>query len=126
MRSTYKAALWAFAGLLSTVAVAQEPASGTAAQSGATVASEASQPVASKKAERTANRLFARKVHQALNKTKGLGGADIAVFANARTGEVILGGFIDTQDQEHLATEAASKVPGVKSVTSKIVMRPQL
>jgi hyperosmotically inducible protein len=126
MRATYRAALWALAGWLSTVALAQGPTSSAAAQNGATVASEASQPGVSKKSERTANRLFARKVHQALNKTKGLGGTDIAVFANAQTGEVVLSGFIDSQDQEHIATEAASKVPGVKSVSSKIVQRPQL
>jgi len=126
MRTTYKAALWALAGWLSTVALAQEPASKATAQNGATVAGEASQQGVSKKAERTANRLFAGKVHEALNKTKGLVGADIAVFANSRTGEVIVAGFIDSQDQEHIAMEAVGKVPGVKSVASKIVLRPQL
>ena len=50
----------------------------------------------------------------------------VRVLANAQTGEVVLSGFIDSQDQEHIATEAASKVPGVKSVSSKIVQRPQL
>lgn len=126
MRTTYRAVLWAFAGLLSTIALAQEPASNTSAPNGATGAGVASQPELSNKSARAANRLFAKKVHQVLNKTKGLAGADIAVFANARTGEVVLGGFIDTQDQEHIATDAAGKVPGVKSVTSKIVLRPQL
>jgi hyperosmotically inducible protein len=122
----HKVALWVLAGWLSTGALAQEPASNAAAQNGATAASQALQPGASKKAERAANRLFARKVHAALNKTKGLEGADIAVFANSQTGEVILGGFIDSQDQEGIALEAARKVTGVKSVTSKIVLRPQL
>jgi hyperosmotically inducible periplasmic protein len=126
MRTTYSVALWALAGCLSTVAFAQEPASSPAVQNGATVASEASQPGVSKKAQRAADRSLARKVHQTLNKTKGLAGADIAVFANSRTGEVILGGFIDSQNQESIATEAAGKVPGVKSVTSKIVPRPPL
>lgn len=126
MRTIYKAAVWALEGWMSTVALAQEPVSNATALNGVTVASEASQPGVSKKAERTANRLFAGKVHEALNKTKGLEGADIAVFANSRTGEVIVGGFIDSQDQEHIAMEAAAKVPGVKSVTSKIVLRPQL
>ncbi|QCP52044.1 BON domain-containing protein [Trinickia violacea] len=126
MRTTYRAVLCAFAGLLSTVALAQGPASNTSAPNGATAASEASQPGASNKSARAANRLFAKKIHQVLNKTKGLAGADIAVFANARTGDVVLGGFIDTQDQEHIATDAAGKVPGVKSVTSKIVLRPPL
>jgi hyperosmotically inducible periplasmic protein len=126
MRTTFKAALWALAGWHSTVALAQGPTSSPAAQNGATVASEASQPGVSKKATRAANRAFAKKVHQALTKTKGLEGTDIAVFANARIGEVVLGGFIDRQEQEHIATDAASKVPGVTSVTSKITLRPPL
>lgn len=126
MRATYRAALWALSGWISTVAYAQGPASSATAQTSATMASEASQPGVSKKAERAANRAFAKKVHQALNKTKGLGGTEIAVFADARTGEVVLGGFIDDQGQEHIATDAASKVPGVKSVNSKLTLRPQL
>jgi hyperosmotically inducible protein len=126
MRTTYKAALWAIAGCLSTIVLAQGPTSAPAAQSGATVTGQASQPGGSKKADRAANRSFAKKVHQALNRTKGLAGTDIAVFANAQTGEVVLSGFIDTPDQEHIATDAASKVQGVTSVSSKIVQRPQL
>jgi hyperosmotically inducible protein len=126
MKTTYKATLLVVAGWLSTATLAQEPASNLSAQNNPTVASEASQSGASKKAVRAANRLFARSGHLALNKTKGLEGADIAVFADSRTGEVMLGGFIDTQEQEHIATEAAGKVSGVKSVTSKIVLRPQL
>lgn len=126
MKTTYTATLLVVAGWLSTVALAQEPASSGTTQNSPAVASEASQPGASKKAERAANRLFARSVHVALNRTRGLEGADIAVFANSRTGEVILGGFINSQEQEHIATEAAGKVPGVKSVTSNIVLRPEL
>ena len=126
MKMKYKATLCALLGWLTTIAPAQEPASGATAQNGATVAGEASQPGVSKKAERMADRLFARNVHLALNRTKGLEGADIAVFANSRTGEVILGGFIQSQDEERIATESAGKVPGVKSVTSKIVLRPEL
>ncbi|WP_028221392.1 BON domain-containing protein [Paraburkholderia oxyphila] len=126
MRATYKAVFWVLAGCVSAVALAQEPASEAGATNGIAASQTASAPGVSKKAERTANRMFARKIHQALNKTKGLAGTDIAVFANAQTGEVILGGFIDTQDQEHIATDAASKVSGVKSVASKIVLRPQL
>jgi osmotically-inducible protein OsmY len=118
--------LWAIAGCLSTAVLAQGPTSAPVAQSGATVTSQASQPGGSKKADRAANRLFAKKVHQVLNRTKGLAGTDIAVFANAQTGEVILSGFIDTANQEHIATDAASKVQGVTSVSSKIVLRPAL
>jgi len=124
MKMTYKTTLLVLAAWLSTGALAQEPASGATTSEG--VASEASQSGSSITAERAANRLFAKHVHLALNKVKDLEGADIAVFANSRTGEVILGGFIDSEDQERIATEAAGKVPGVKSVTSKIVLRPQL
>jgi hyperosmotically inducible protein len=126
MRSTYKAMLWAVASCLSAVALAQAPTSAPTAQSGATTTGQASQPGGSKKADRAANRSFAKKVHQALNGTRGLAGTDIAVFANAQTGAVILSGFIDTPDQEHIATDAASKVQCVTSVSSKIQQRPQL
>lgn len=126
MKTIYKATLLVVAGWLSTAVRAQEPVSSAAAQNGPTVASDGSTSGASKKAVRAANRVFARNVHLALNKTKGLEGADIAVFADSRTGEVILGGFIDTQEQEHIATDAVGKVSGVTSVSSKIVLRPQL
>ncbi|WP_233889902.1 BON domain-containing protein [Paraburkholderia flagellata] len=126
MRTTHRVAVWAIAALLSTAAVAQGTASSAAAGSGAAGPGEASQPTLSKKAERAANRQFAKKIHQALNKTKGLGGTDIAVFANSQTGDVILGGFVDNQAQEQIATEAAGKVTGVKSVTNKMTLRPQL
>ena len=118
--------MWAIAALLSTAAFAQGTASSATAGSGAAGPGEASQPTLSKKAERAANRQFAKKIHQALNKTKGLGGTDIAVFANSQTGDVILGGFVDNQAQEQIATEAAGKVTGVKSVTNKMTLRPQL
>jgi hyperosmotically inducible protein len=103
----------AAAALLSTVAYAQTPASSPDADA----AAPAQAPL-TKKAVRQANRAFARRVQQAIYKTKGLADADIVVFAKANTGQVTLAGFIETEDQDRLAQAAAAKVQGVTSVTS--------
>ena len=66
----------AAAALLSTVAYAQAPASSPDADA----AAPAQAPL-TKKAVRQANRAFARRVQQAIYKTKGLADADIVVFA---------------------------------------------
>jgi len=108
----------AAAALLSTVAYAQTPASSPDADA----AAPAQAPL-TKKAVRQANRAFARRVQQAIYKTKGL--ADIVVFAKANTGQVTLAGFIETEDQDRLAQAAAAKVQGVTSVTSKLTLQEQ-
>jgi hyperosmotically inducible protein len=77
----------------------------------------------SKKAIRSQNKALARQVEHVLRRTKGLEESDIVAFAMAQTGEVILAGVITDQSEEGIATEAAAKVPGVKSVTSKLTMR---
>jgi hyperosmotically inducible protein len=77
----------------------------------------------SKKAIRSQNKALARQVEHVLRRTKGLEDSDIVAFAMAQTGEVILAGVITDQSEESIATEAAAKVPGVKSVTSKLTMR---
>jgi hyperosmotically inducible periplasmic protein len=77
----------------------------------------------SKKAIRSQNKALARQVEHVLRRTKGLEDSDIVAFAMAQTGEVILAGVISEQSEESIATEAAAKVPGVKSVTSKLTMR---
>jgi hyperosmotically inducible periplasmic protein len=102
--------------LLSTTAYAQTAASGTDAGTAAAAPT-------SKKAVRAANRAFSKRVEQALYKTKGLRTADIVVFGKAATGEVTLAGFIESEDQDHIAQDAASKVHGVTSVTSKLTMQ---
>jgi osmotically-inducible protein OsmY len=79
----------------------------------------------SKKAVRAANRTFSRSVQKALSRTKGLEGKPITVFGNASTGRVTLAGQVETEDQDHLAVDAARKVRGVTSVTSRITLRPQ-
>jgi osmotically-inducible protein OsmY len=38
---------------------------------------------------------------------------------------VTLAGFIETEDQDRIAQDAASKVQGVKSVTSKLTLQEQ-
>ncbi|MGF6724540.1 hyperosmotically inducible protein [Paraburkholderia sp. GAS41] len=106
--------------LLSTVAYAQTPA----ATSDADAAAPAQAPM-TKKAVRQANHAFAKRVQQVLYKTKGLQTADIVVFAKAATGQVTLAGFIETEDQDRIAQDAASKVQGVKSVTSKLTLQEQ-
>lgn len=106
--------------LLSTVAYAQTPA----ATSDADATASAQAPL-SKKAVRQANRAFAKRVQQALYKTRGLSTADIVVFAKANTGQVTLAGFIETEDQDRIAQAAAAKVQGVTSVTSKLTLQEQ-
>jgi hyperosmotically inducible protein len=110
----------AAAALLSTVAYAQTPASSPDADA----AAPAQAPL-TKKAVRQANRAFAKRVQQAIYKTKGLQDSDIVVFAKANTGQVTLAGFIETEDQDRLAQAAAAKVQGVTSVTSKLTLQEQ-
>ncbi|MDR0246304.1 MAG: BON domain-containing protein [Burkholderia sp.] len=78
-----------------------------------------------KKAVRTANRTFSRSVQKALSRTKGLEGKTITAFGNASTGRVTLAGQVESEDQDRLAVEAAKKVRGVTSVTSRITLRSE-
>ncbi|BAX63975.1 BON domain-containing protein [Burkholderia stabilis] len=80
-------------------------------------------PHAEKKAERAANRAFAKTVRQAIFRARGIGGAEITVFAKAKTGEVTLAGLITDESQEKVAVDAARKVSGVTSVTSQLELR---
>jgi hyperosmotically inducible periplasmic protein len=106
--------------LLSTVAYAQTPAASSDAD-----ATAPAQAPSTKKATRQANRALARRVKQALYKTKGLEDTDIVVFAKANSGQITLAGFIESEDQDHIAQAAASKVQGVTSVTSKLTLQEQ-
>ena len=110
----------AASALLSSVGYAQ-----TSASDSATNAAAADQMPSTKKADHAANRNFARRVRQTLNKTKGLEDSDIVVFAMAKTGQVTLAGFIQTEDQDQIATAAAGKVQGVTSVTSKLTLQEE-
>lgn len=112
------------AALLMSLAVyAQNAASDVGTQPPANSASTSDQGRADRKAIRAANRKFEKAVHSAIFKTKGLGDADIAVFGNASTGKVVLAGFITDESQDHVAVDAASKAPGVTSVTSRLTLR---
>jgi hyperosmotically inducible protein len=125
MNLRYKTACGIIAALLSSVAFAQTPSTDPSTQSADAVPTAKAQAHAAKKAERAANRLLSRKVQQAINKTNGMADSDVVVFASARTGKVTLAGFINDESQDRIATDAASKVPGVQSVTSKLSLREE-
>jgi hyperosmotically inducible periplasmic protein len=92
--------------------------------SDATAAAPAASPApSSHSSDRATNRAFARRVQKAIFRTKGLEDTEIVVFAKAKTGDVTLAGFIVSEDQDQLAQDAAKKVPGVKSVTSKLTLQ---
>jgi osmotically-inducible protein OsmY len=80
---------------------------------------------ATKKATRAANRAFSKKVQKQLAQTKGLDQASIAAFGNAKTGQVTLAGQVASDDQTAIAVDAAKKVQGVTSVSSKLTLRQQ-
>jgi hyperosmotically inducible periplasmic protein len=111
--------------LLSTVACAQTQATNSMSQDSATNAAASGQVPSTKKSEHAANRAFAKRVKQALYKTKGLEDSDIAVFSNAKTGQITLARFVRSEDQDRIATAAAGKVQGVTSVTSKLTLQEE-
>ena len=78
-----------------------------------------------KKAERAANRAFAKRVAHSVYKSKGMEDSDIVVFAKAKTGQVTLAGFIRSGDQDQIAQAAAGKVQGVSSVKSTLTVREE-
>ncbi|WP_175718458.1 BON domain-containing protein [Burkholderia anthina] len=88
----------------------------------AAMASGAS-PRAAKKAERTADRAFAKRVRQAIVKAPGIGNAQVTVFAKAKTGDVTLAGLITDESQDRVAIDAARQVAGVTSVKSRLQLR---
>jgi hyperosmotically inducible periplasmic protein len=120
MKITNKVLCGAMVISLSAVVYAQTP---TATSSMPDETSGTTHVPPSKKAIRSQNKALARQVEHVLRRTKGLEDSDIVAFAMAQTGEVILAGVITDQSEESIATEAAAKVPGVKSVTSKLIMR---
>ncbi|SIT48404.1 conserved exported hypothetical protein [Paraburkholderia ribeironis] len=96
----------------------------TAAASG-TIITTGKQATTTKKSIRAANHAFSRTVQKAIFRTKGLEAASIAVFGDAKTGHVTLAGQIDSEEQDGLAVDAAQKVQGVTSVSSKLMVREQ-
>jgi hyperosmotically inducible periplasmic protein len=108
--------------LLSCSVFAQTPAPDANAQGAEATPMTKAQMRADRKAHRVANHALAKKVQQAIYKSKGLEDAEIAVFATASTGAVILTGMIMDPKQEEVATNAAQQVEGVSSVTSKLTL----
>ncbi|MCC8395955.1 BON domain-containing protein [Paraburkholderia sp. MMS20-SJTR3] len=108
----------ALAVLLSSAALVQA----ATATAGDAAAPTKEQLRAQMHADRAANHALAKKVRETLFKTKGLNDTDIAVFANTRTGKVILAGTIFDESQEQIAQDAASKVPGVQSVATQLTL----
>jgi hyperosmotically inducible periplasmic protein len=99
-------------------------ADAAAAASDTTVAA-GTQATPTRKSVRAANRAFSKTVEKAIFKTAGLQDTTIAVFGNAKTGHVTLAGQISSEDQDALAVDAARKVQGVSSVSSKLTLREQ-
>jgi osmotically-inducible protein OsmY len=121
MTLRYNVITGALAVLLSSAVLAQYATAATATTDD-TAALTKDQARAEMRADRAANHALAKKVRDTFYKTKELNDTDIAVFAKARTGKVILAGTILDESQDQIAQEAASKVPGVQSVSSKLTM----
>ncbi|QGZ59523.1 BON domain-containing protein [Paraburkholderia acidiphila] len=111
-----KALTAALAVLLSSAALAQTTTTGD------TPALTKQQIRAQMHADRAANHALAKKVREALYKNHDLNDTDIAVFANTRTGKVILAGTILDESQDQVAQDVASKVAGVQSVETKLTL----
>lgn len=121
MTLRYQVLTGALAVLLSTAALAQSAATATTT-TGDTAAPTKAQLRAEMRADRAANHALAKQVREALYKNKDLNDTDIAVFANKRTGKIILAGTILDESQDQIAQDAASKVPGVQSVATKLTL----
>jgi hyperosmotically inducible protein len=76
-----------------------------------------------KKVIRTQNRQLAKTVRHALTQTKHLTSSGITVLA--RNGTVTLDGTVPTNEEIQLATDVATKVPGVHTVTSNLLMQEE-
>ncbi|MEM5388741.1 BON domain-containing protein [Paraburkholderia phymatum] len=113
---------FAVAAMTYTTAFAADPA---VSASDATGVATSKQTTTTKKAVRAANRVFSKTVHKALSKTKGLDATSITVFGDAKTGHVTLAGHTEEEQQNDLAVDAAQKVEGVTSVSSKLTVRQE-
>ncbi|VWC63716.1 BON domain-containing protein [Burkholderia lata] len=98
-------------------------ASSVASQSQSPSPSSAAAARSAKKADRAADRAFAKKVRRAITKAPGIGDAQVTVFAKAKTGDVTLAGQITDPSQDQVAVDAARQVPGVTSVKSRLRVR---
>ena len=123
MKPTQKL-LFLAALILTSMNTYAQTASTNSATSGATAGEVTPvQQRTARKEVRVEDRQFGKRIRQVLYKTKGLQDTDIVVFARAQTGNVVLAGFVGTEDQDHIATAAVGKISGVKSVVSKLTLR---
>ncbi|OED15172.1 BON domain-containing protein [Burkholderia sp. A2] len=120
MKSRFAIVVAGFVALAPLAGHAQSAASAASAEQ---APSAAASPRAAKKAERAADRAFAKKVRQAVVRAPGVGNAQITVFAKAKTGDVTLAGQIADASQDRAAVDAARQVSGVTSVKSKLQLR---
>ncbi|WP_269501905.1 BON domain-containing protein [Burkholderia sp. IMCC1007] len=102
---------------------AQSDTTTATAATAASVSPPTTSPRAAKKAERAADRAFAKKVRLAVMKAPGIGNAQVSVFAKAKTGDVTLAGLITDEAQDRAAVDAARQVAGVTSVKSRLQLR---
>lgn len=103
--------------LLLVVALA---AIGVQAQGGDTGEVSASS-AASTKEIRAANRQLRKAVLRTLSRTKGLNVDRVVVVA--KSGSILLEGYVPESSQIDLATSAAQSVPGVTTVTNRLIVR---
>jgi osmotically-inducible protein OsmY len=120
MKSRFAIVVAGFVALPPLAAHAQSAPSAAPAEQAAPATAS---PRAAKKAERAADRAFAKKVRQAIVRAPGVGNAQVTVFAKAKTGDVTLAGQIADESQDRAAVDAARQVPGVTSVKSKLQLR---
>lgn len=112
------------AALASPLANAQTSAA-PAQDGGASSHGRTAQSKLVKKEEHAANRELVRRVRKQIYAAKGMAGAEVVVFAMAKSGSVLLAGLIDDPAQDKIATDAAKSTPGVTSVTSKLTLRTE-
>jgi hyperosmotically inducible periplasmic protein len=70
---------------------------------------------------RAANRTLRKAVLRALSRTKGLNVDRVVVVA--KSGSILLEGYVPESNQIDLATSAAQAVPGVTEVTNRLIVR---
>ncbi|MEQ5840087.1 BON domain-containing protein [Paraburkholderia acidicola] len=72
---------------------------------------------------RVANRLLRKAVLRTLSRTKGLNVDRVVVVAKG--GAILLEGYVPENNQIDLATSAAQAVPGVATVTNRLIVRAE-
>jgi hyperosmotically inducible protein len=83
--------------------------------------SASSAPIA--KEIRAANRLLRKAVLRTLSRTRGLNVDRVVVVAKG--GSILLEGYVPESNQIDLATSAAQAVPGVTTVTNRLIVRAE-